>query len=188
MKLRTDIEMMRLKEEENREHIEKYKELLELEQIRSQKYLKEIEVTKELLTEKDEEIQKLHEKNDNNINFNSYNTNKFSPTKVPNNNFIREIKLSVDTIIECLSKPNDSKNLLKVSKDLLNLQEIIDTNLKSSDNKISRLIAEKRIEINGGSNKIHKYSPSSHLETLNAHNEANELNSNFNLYKNSYNY
>ena len=191
MKLRNEIEVLRLKEYESDENLEKMKEfqsILEQEQFKSQKFYQQLLETQEILSEKNEEIRKLKQ------NDLISKSNKQSPNKIniPDNKLIiKEMKLSVDSIIESLSKPNDSKNLLKVSKDLLNLQEFLAVNLKGSDDKIMVLLAEKQNNDIGksNSNKKHKHSPSSNMDVQQVQTEPSEFKgSNFNIYKLSSNY
>lgn len=121
-------------------------------------------------------------------------SNKVSPIKSqPPNlkvNILEEIKSNLDAIIENLSKPNDSKNLLKVSKDLLSLQDFVTMHLKNHDDKINFLLSDKKKELSNNSSKSHKHSPSTNLSSYNVINtEPSDFKpSNFNIYKNSANY
>ena len=186
-RLKNEIEMLRIREYESKENFEKLHMMLEQEQLKAQKFYHQFIEIQDVLNNKNEEIQHLTEKIANNNN-----NNTKSPTKIvikqDNNhlNIMKEMKSSVDAIIESLSKPNDSKNLLKVSKDLLNLQDFLTGNLKASnpEDLITSLITEKQNNIYNNNNKNHKHSPSTNINS-----EAAEFKpSNFNIYKLASNY
>lgn len=181
VKLRNELEAMRLRESiETKENQEKFQEiqiLLEKEQMKAQLYFEQLKETQDVLAKKQEENSKKQ---------------PYSPRKPDFNNItvMKEAKGAVDSIIETLSKPNDSKNLLKVSKDLLDLQEFLATNLTKSEEKINSLIAVKRNSSANSANKNHKHSPSSNIDynVLKTEPQENIRTSNFNIYKTSAHY
>lgn len=182
-KLKNEIEMLKSRQHDFIENIEKIKELqslLEKERKKSHAYMTEIKEYETLLVDKNQEIQRLSDE-------------KFStPVKTEKSDsrvdLLKEIKSKLDSIIENLSKPNDSKNLLKVSKDLLTLQETVAVNLKNYDDRINSLVSEKnKNSINGS--KSHKHTNSTNFSPNTTQTEPSEIKpSNFNIYKAPYNY
>lgn len=173
--------MMKLKESnENKENQEKFREmqsLLEKEQLRAQLYFEQLKETQEELAKKQEEVQL------------SAGKKQQTPIKINVNQItlLKEAKGLVDSIIQTLSRPNDSKNLIKVSKDLLDLQDFMATNLVKGEDKINSLI-KRNPSANSSSN--HKHSPSSNIESNIVRTEPHEnvRTSNFNIYKTSAHY
>lgn len=183
-KYKSEIETLKNKQHEYYELLEKTKELqeeLDYEKQKSHSFMIELKDTQEKLKEKSLEINRL-----------SF-SNKVSPVKSPTKglkvNILEEIKLNLDAIIENLSKPNDSKNLLKVSKDLLSLQDYVTLHLKNHDDKINFLISDKKKELSNNSSKSHKHSPSTNISYNIINTEPSDFKpSNFNIYKSSANY